>query len=430
MRPTGVLVIALVVVLSGCGEDRSSEPACPTTIAGSFLLCGQPLRGVVDAVPFGVGVVARDSTDAFGAFALEVLPGRYRLRTSGTYWDAGTGFSLNYYYSSAGTVSAEESAEVIEVSGHGPALRADFALGAVDLRLSANPDLGDRLSFRVGIANWSASMRLLDSERYWLRVDAVDSPRPTRFVVEPGVYSLSALYDLPQYAESWWLNRDPGSLEPEAIVVTGTEPVVYDIRLEDVASLEGHVRGSWERMRFTPPVIEAFQPDGARIRSTWVSDYGAYRLDLFVARPVRLRLTIDTGITSVAQWIGGTDSVSAALFPMRPGEVIEVPDIVESGLEIVLAPPTPGETFVPELGLRDESGRAVDLKVVSKTADIFPIANLRPGRYLLHVDPKKPGWAAQWYDRAASPDSADWIEVAGNGEITRVAVQLERGVDH
>jgi hypothetical protein len=216
----------------------------------------------------------------------------------------------------------------------------------------------------------------------------------------------------------------PGTTSEAAadhITVDGSRPVMYEAVLDGSAAVTGTVRGSWQEAGQYSPSVEAWG-SFQNIRGTIQQD-GSYTIGLLQAQPVKMRIAIG----GVEHWIGGDSQETATVFAPRPGEVLQVPPWIESGVLCHLEGLGPRLSSNAQLLVRDAAGNT--LRASTYPGPTISVCNLGPGRYWLYFygdcGDEQP-WASQWYDGVEFLEAATAIDLAP-GQLARITVHLVPG---
>ncbi len=428
-----LLIGAVLSIWSGCSEKTTlSCPEVPAgSIRGQVRTGGAPIPAVVTAVklaqdPGEMGIY-ESSPDSAGFYHLDVPPGRYLLSLRvGSYRTV-------YAYRRSGLVYGEAEGDTLEVAA-GPPLGADFDLAAVRVRLSL-PSGMDSLDADVALhrrgpqsTGWAT---YVDGGHATVRDGRVDllipGVLPGSYKIEVVIGAIQYLCDCPWDGEHFWLpgTRDSTACPWTEVPVDRIVEVAGQVTTEP-ARLEGEIGGVWRDLGIEAPAVALYTPDGAVVRGLRrVGSDGSFRVDMYLAGPVKILVDHER----IQQWIGGPDIQSAHVFELVNGETTTGARLVESALRVDFTRPElpPGQ---PALRLY----RAGDLSPAGalelpRPGMSFILPNLRPGIYLLYVEPHSPGsssWLPQWYDRAGRPEDARPIMI-GESELATAAVTLESG---
>jgi hypothetical protein len=426
----GAAVVCLLVVLlcAACSED---EPSCPHTAYG--YVAGQVIAG---GVPTSASVTLRSLShwrnassislpvESDGSFCFAVAAGDYELEYEGRYTNRLT-------YSADGESNGYRGpADTLHVAD-GDTIRADFRLGS----LLVDVDLPPRLDHvDVHLTALRPSVSGFGSQTFTAETDWTLQGL-ARFVfpaLPPGAYALR-LY-LPVLGgvrdEQVWL---PGAHRPnaaESIRVEVGRLIRNSASLPQVeATIRGQVAGSWQIMGTAYPQISLVTADslvcmpGAHTRSD-----GSFSIPVVLCEPVRVLISL----VGTERWIGGESFATATLFDLQPGVETDAGCIVESGLLLELLEPAARMrgSFEIELVRPGETVPARTLQVESYGgSNLVPFPNVDPGTYLVHIDNGRlaMNWCSQWFDRAATSESATAVTVPAGGAVTPLAVHLEPG---
>ncbi len=443
------LVAAALGPLAGC--DRDSDVCGPEVPAGRLL--GHVRTGglavtatvaayrVVDGAPAANAFEAR--TDTTGYYGLDLPAGRYvvRVSLSGSYfWSAGA-----LYGTRSGTVSAVPDTFVVDGSRFATTLDFDLAGLEFDLALSHALDgeqgrivLHRRPDERATGTEVTATVAgVITDGRLQLRAPGLP----------PGAYQVEVVLGYREYlcnctydGEHLWLpgTRDRAAspwstFAPDALVTLAGQLA------SEPAWLSGQVGGAARAMGLHDAVdVALVTPDSVTVlgQRRLIGGDGSFAIPLHLAGPVKLAV-IQNG---VAFWAGGPDFAAATTFDLVPGQSVTDVEVASSGLLVdVEGPGVDLQNAAFEF--HDEASGAL---VTTATVRIgtqrrFGVANLGPGRYLVHVRHEHgyvdgiiagseawPLWRPQWFDRVTTAAAAQVLEV-GVGQVVPLQLRLEMG---
>jgi hypothetical protein len=138
-------------------------------------------------------------------------------------------------------------------------------------------------------------------------------------------------------------------------------------------------------------------------------------------------------IIALSRWIGGSNFEEATEFDLQRGEEITGVRLTESGLLLRIENPTEQNRWDAAAELVDAStGRQSAVLEIhrAESIDLVAFPNLTPGEYLLELQPVpflSTEWIPQWYDRAASMETATPIVIAAEGMVVPIDIHLEMG---
>jgi hypothetical protein len=404
-------LVALLLPIAGCEDD---SPVCPES--GPAILRGQILGGGV-GVPASIVAIRpdysrRDSyfsvdSDSSGRYELHTPPGQYQIRiATRSLWFFGSDMEKRV----GGLRGAGADAETISL---GPGTRdLDFAGGRVTAAIGIPPELS------------GASLRCLLKGRYSsTSIEAVAGSDSAFFefaLVPEGEYVVGigrSTSELPFL----WLPNSAWSGEGPRFEV----PVNRQRRIEGgippPARISGSVRGSWQVSAPYRPSIAAVAGDQT-LALTEPEDDGSFRMELFVAEPVRIRVRIG----GIERWIGDEEQPNGMVYHPQLGEEITGASLVESGILCRLEGPRYLTHHDGSLSIYDMEGREIDSSPTYNNPLGF--SNLRPGTYFLSIRPySNEPWLPQWFDGADSLSVATPIVIQGEGESVPVTFHLVEG---
>lgn len=420
--------VAAILSLAACGEDGplvDSEPvAAVPGIEGRVSVGGKPVSARISAIDlahrYGSAAFVC-STDSAGRYIMPLAPGKYLV----------SAFVLSsehsyrtYYHSTGGPASREREADTLTVRENRASNRADFLFGSLRLRLHVPRTLVDDF-FSLTFTPWPERTSFAGGA-FQLTLRVGSTPLDTEIgPIPPGNWAiqLSGLH----LDERLWL---PGTWDPEAagaITVPADSVVEREFFLDAPdAWLRGSVTGSWQTMDLERPRVTAFVNESTMVAAKEVEVDGSWAISLFSARRVRLRVEIE----GVARWIGGRSWAEATEFALLPGEETVVPPQVESGLLMHVTGEGGWVQRNPIFTLVDDSGGVIAPDRWHAHVDLFPLANLAPGAYRIHLRPRQSGrdaWLPQWFDGAPDLGSATSVVLPARGGTARITIAVETG---
>ena len=404
---TACLVFPLLLLFTGgCGEDCPTDPASLTgQIFGSVTGGGKPLHARVTArsTSFSSDRFAT-TTDSSGAYALNVLPGRYTISVLvEDIWCCAFGkvFAGSLSHTDADTFRVDEGNLRVQV---------DAALGSVVLNLETPGELEDR--------EIQGFLRPEVSYNYvYSFADAVGGRVNLVFpAVLPGRFQMR----FNAAGTGIWL---PGSQDREGgewITVEAGGVSVYEGSVPSPGKIRGSITGSWQVLNMARPHLMLYDADSTQVSmigATWDGDF-----QLWAFAPTQARLAIWAGASWM--WYGGDSFEDAPEFALEPGKIIDL-DIVESGIAGVLG--GGGSAFTEiHAHLHGEGGNHIAAARAVGEEGLFRFAGLLPGTYYLRFD-RGPTWIAHWFNRADSFAEATPIVIRSHGEVVWLDPDLMEG---
>ena len=420
-----IFIVGLVTACNECNECPSGPNCATGAIHGHVLGGGKPLEATIrTGVPRdtpGLHGSFATSTDSLGRYRLELPDGNYILQLSLA--------SGRYYYSSHGIVSSEYEADTLRIAAGSDPIRADFTLGALEVRVELALDLPDRvadlwLARRDSAAGgWD---RFVALESSWIEGGIARFGFPGLL---PGVYAME-LY-LGRTRAEFWLPNQRSVDSAETVEVEIGRTTRYEVVVAtQPARISGEIVGSWQEMGLDQPWIFLSDEDSSFVADAQADWQGGFSIGLFF--PARVRLLVRMG--DFTRWIGGERYTDAEVFDLRLGEEISGIRLEESGLLIEI----PLDDLPEVWDLIAELVHADDLAPLASHPRIYfdersrliPVPNLLPGDYLLRLRPRRflrHPWLEQWHDRAADAAQATVISLGAGGEVVPVALHPERG---
>ncbi len=428
VRRVALACTAAILCLSACSEDGALAPSEPAAavrgIEGRVSVGGKPVSARISAIDL---THRYDSaafvcpTDSAGEYVMPLAPGKYLVSALVRFSEPSY---RTYYHSAGGPTSREGEADTLTVREDRASDRADFLFGSLRLRLHLPPALvDDYLSLTV--TPWTERMSY-GGDAFGLTIFVASTPLDTEIgPIPPGNWAIQLTSR--QLDARLWL---PGTWDPEAAVAV-TVPADSVVEREfflDVpgARLRGSVTGSWQTMDLEHPSVAAFVDESTMVAAKDVEANGSWAMSLSSAHRVRLRVEIE----GVARWIGGRSWGEATEFALVPGEETVVPPQVESGLLVHVTGEGGWVQRNPIFTLVDDSGGVIVPDRWRIHVDLFPLANLAPGVYRIHLRPRQPGreaWLPQWFDGAPDPGSATGVVLPARGGTARITIAVETG---
>lgn len=425
-----------VLSIPGCSDD---EAACrPEVPAGRFQgrvrTGGASIAAVVSAAKVSEDAaelaIFESEPDSAGWYALDVPAGRYvlSLRVQS--------YRTVYTFGPSGLRFGTAPPETLTIDTEHPSLVADFNLSSVRVSLRVPPGLEGQIGtihlHRRGFVP-DTRPTYVDRAGGFIADSALDltiaGVLPGQYKIEADLGPRSYCCNLSWDGEHFWLPAARDSTAASWIDVPVDQMLEVSAQVPtQPARMEGEITGAWRDLLMDPPAVVLVTPDSSIVRGLrQVEADGSFAVDLHLPGPVKVLVDHE----GIRQWIGGTDFETVTVFSMESGQTISGVRLVESALRVDFPDPafSPGQ---PSLRLFHSSDRspAAALELPSSEGP-FLIPNLRPGEYLLRVEPHQRGsyttWVPQWYDRASRGEEARLITIDREGVIVRIAVNLERG---
>ncbi|MEN8007286.1 MAG: hypothetical protein ABFS42_09750 [Candidatus Krumholzibacteriota bacterium] len=439
IRGTLFLLLGAAFIMSGQGCDEPVDLCDPQVpggrIQGRVLSGGLPLDAYVTAElmdeehpNFGK---FRAEPDETGLYSLDLPFGRYifTLRTEGGRYDY-TASGISYGQFPPDTVSVRSGIRTPDIN---------FVLGGVAIGL----DVPDYLNDQYG------QVILHRQDDYdggtWGLVTTGRAEIETgRFEVDiagvlPGDYQVEVILGcLRSYCgdinggERFWLPATHDQAESPLYTVAPDSILSLDENmLQEPARIEGRVSGAWLDMGIErEPVVSIVTEDSLLVLKSFHTDEdGFFTADFLVPGPVKI-LVSQLGID---YWIGGPDFESATVFMLESGHTITEIEHDQCGIHLV----------VDETGLSYYNGfieifnpanisQGVLESSWGNTGRHIGIPNLWPGEFLVQVSPVSwsrgiTEWRPQWFDRAATVDLAQPIQLTTGGQVARLDLVMEAG---
>ncbi len=435
-RSLALTCVALLLIVTGCSED-ANEPCRPEVpsgrIEGTVRLGHQPISGIVRATRIPIGgqseavMDARPNTST-GAYALDVPAGRYVIA-----------WNQVYEYSASGLRYGNLPPDTVLVDDPDRPLVVDFNLATLRAHLTLSSRLdGEYAYIRLYLKGALAA----ESRRSYVRDGGAEIVGGTADItilgILPGEYKVEVVIGKRVYAcycpydgEHLWVPGVQDSSQSPWVEVQVNQAVDVSAEIDlEPARIEGKILGAWLQIgSFQAPTIALVEPDSTVVMGAReVAADGSFGVDIYLPRPVKILVEQE----GIKQWIGGATFEEALTFELERGQTVSGIQFTQSGIRLDLA-----ESSVLPENIRVRLFDADDGLVVAQwTPSIMPpgrvlrICNLRPGRYLMYLDPEyffTTGWLPQWYDRVDSPESARTIVIENEGSVVQLPVVLERG---
>ena len=362
----------------------------------------------------------RTDTDSAGRFDVPLARGDYRLEVD---LSGSLDHSCLIWFSGPEARAAGRP-DTLRVREDGTVVNADLDLGAVAVRLAVAPELRG-VAMWVGLrgaTGWSGGA----CSSVWTAPD--DSLEVTIPAVLPGLYCVQIT---PDGMDAWYVPGASDLADADTVrVEDGTMAIctgwLVPPQSPDEGTLRGTIRGAWQEMGLAPPTVDAFADSGRYVESVEAAADGSFALRIPGPREVRLRL----GWWSNEHWVGGATYEEATAYAVIPGEETLVEPITECGLRVRFDDPGPGCDRWLYIDFVDAVTGGIHESWLLSTAGDYAQNGLVPaGSWNLRVRPVQPGqvcWLEQWYDRAATPDEAAVVTLAG-GEVASLTLHLEEG---
>jgi hypothetical protein len=419
--------VAAALVQVGCGSGESSlqPPATTCTVTGSVARFGAGDNRL--RVRFkSIGAVTGEFSgpvDEAGRYRLDLPAGEYLA-------EAEVGYNSYWRGPDGAIVRHAEDADTLRLSAATPTSRVDFRFGG--LRLAGEVPAG-MVAYRMNVTYYLKSEWAPDG--YDIRTDQADvSDGVVAFdsgPLPPGDYRVRVAWEGMQRegGERYWL---PGSALQDSAAwfragadSLGEIPIAFS---GPMARLEGRITGAWLAMQVSEPRLVACDLDGNEVTGPCrLALDGSFVMEFH--RPVPVRLMIYD--RSIRYWVGGPQFEEATVFTPVPGETVSGADADVPGavIRVVAASPGLGSHSVT-LEFMDPVDRSVVMRAYGSYDDQIVLACMWPGQYLLRASagvfgssPARP----QWYDRAATPETATLVTVPDNGNVLHLDIRMERG---
>lgn len=430
LTAAGLVVAALAaLIVGGCSE--SATPARPVTETCVVTGRAGRLTPEPESAPAQVqfqgltegDYLLRVPLDRSGHYRAEVPAGDYLVSVEHRYrW---------VYLAAGATVSeASDEADTIRLGPENSPARIDIPVGALRVVVEVPPGL-------EGMTVAAILYRTVGEDtlpRWWDSVSVSNATGSTAIDFDgliPGRCKVKLTWapDFWPYGESFWLpdanNSAHGAwyrVGPDSLTTIPVTIAASPVRLT------GSITGAWQAMGLTPPQLSVASADSDIVAGPWpVEPNGDFTLDLIRPQPVKLLVTQN----GVRHWIGGPDFASATLFDAQPGAIIQDIDVTLSGLILRFFSEIPDiGQFSTWIELRDPVDQRILMRTSASLNRQIGFGCLWPGDYHLRFTPGGFGngqWAAQWFDRAATPAEATLVTIPGDGGVLTLAVVLERG---
>jgi len=434
---------ALLFGSGGCGDSDTTNVCRPEIPAGRIEGIARTgaavsnLKITATRIPTGnqSTFVGESAPDATGWYSIDVPVGAYVI-------GLGIGESPCYLYSRAGLRYAGETGDTLRIDESHASIHADFDLATVRVHVTALSQLDGEYG-KVTLLRRGDTSKPIYYRSAANRGSAKIANGGLEIVVPcvmPGAYKMEMNIGYRDYmcwcpydGEHFWLpaTRDSSQtpwvdvpLDQVTDVTGGIDP--------SPARIEGEVRGAWQVLRSAyPPEISLFTVDSTIVMGERkVDDDGTFGLDIFLPCPVKVMVSQD----GFDQWIGGRTFGEAQTFALAHGQTVSGVSFVQSGLEIDVGPDSANFSLMEsEIRLYDAGSESEISRFQAPEGGgerAFGIANLRPGSYLLRVEPAYPGysnWLPQWFDGSSTREGATPITIANEGDVVPVHVTLTIG---
>lgn len=448
-----VLAAALVAAALGplVGCDRDTDVCGPEVPAGRLLghvrTGGQAVTATIAAYRLVDGVLAANAfqtrSDTTGYYGLDLPAGRYVVQVrvpDSYYWSAGA-----LYGTRSGVVSAVPDTLTIDGSVFATTLDFDLAGLEFDLALShaIDGEQGQIVLHRrpddqaAGAEITATASGTITDGRLWLRVPGIP---PGAYQIEVVLGYRDFMCFCPYGGEHLWL---PGTRDRAAspwTTFTADERVTLTGQVAtEPAWLSGHVGGAARAMGLLDAVdIAVVTPDSVTVlgERRSVGADGSFAIPLHLAGPVKLAV-IQNG---TAFWAGGPDFPAATTFDLVPGQSVTDVEVAPSGLLVDVEGPG-ADLHNAAFEFHDAASGALVRTATVRigTQRRFGLANLGPGRYVVHVRHEHgyvdgmisgsdawPLWRPQWFDRVTTATAAQVLEVSV-GQVVPLQLRLETG---
>lgn len=359
----------------------------------------------------------RARTDDDGHYRLVLSPGAYDLSVTGA---VGTPRELRLAWL-GGRLTFVTQGDTVQLSAGSLTRHIDFELGALravittpaayrtqPLSMVVYP-IGSRADFTVKALPTGATL------------EVISSPLP------PGAYFVSFTWG----DDSFWYPHEPERAGAGVVQVRAGEQTELPVDLPPPGQLRGHVLGSWQSMRLDqPPTIYAVGPDSTgSLALAEIGSDGRFAFDVLVPRDLRLRVLMD----GRPRWVGAWGFREATVFHVRPSQVLDAPNYVESGLRIKFVSPVESQdefVFMRVRLVRPDGRLVASISRDLSIARHLDLPNLDAGTYHIELRQARPfrdDWVGQWYDGAESLAVSTPVTLDQAGEAREIVFRPTRG---
>ena len=374
---------------------------------------------------------ARVHTDAAGRFSVLAPYGEFLLRvdvTQASQW---------IWYAGPGATAESAEAEILTLSPQAPVARAHVRLGGVRIQPVAPGTIRSARCW-LELFAWEGWQWDRRSSFDFLELPAAGPIELNG--VAPGMVRLSFRSSLadgtvwaPGYADSALAPMI--EVRPDAI----TE---VELELAEPAELRGAITGS-TLLRAglggtlgTFVEVDGWTADSVRVLAavTYLRDDGSISCRSLTGG--RVRLLVACG--QWTRWLGGESFGTAPFFDVRPGEVLDLPPIVDAGIFCRLEPPDTTALVEARVKLYDALGGLLweDATCgpygfcLNPPGNLVCFTGLSPGRYYLRVSGgarPRGRWLTRWYPSARAMEEATPVDLSAPGEVALLDWALVEG---
>lgn len=397
---TGILFT--VLTLSSCGNESPTNCSFEGigTLEGYLLSSGQGVSAEIKARTLDGSNVLRvyhsTVSDSTGWYRLDLPTGLYQLEVE----------------DDALSVTSSDNRDVIRVMPR--VFRFDLERSRAEIRVGMPDEFeGRELSLWLHGPDHGRGRQRAKVQDGWMQFVFPVLP-PGSFSMELNIQGLNSRFYLPG-------TRDP--LAADSLTVDTDRITTYEVDFGDTyASVSGSITGSWQDVQGWQMMVEAYSVDLKILGATHCSVDGSFTCEFFIPQEVRLM----SNFRGIEQWLGVESIGDQGVFDLQPGDRITGVTLVESGFQVRLDGPGNLAFHRPTVTVFDEAGNEHKPEVHQDNP--FPVGNLRPGRYYLHVDGFCNGeiWTPQWYGGAETMADAIPIDLV-EGESQHLVMNLVEG---
>ncbi len=418
-------ITLLFSLCASCGDDESTDPDCLQSKHG--MIRGQVVAGIppgwMDVIAEPVNSAApyyasaRVPVDSLGNYEMLLPLGTYLLRVHLGH------LQPELYYSATGLTPFPVRATYIDLDRPGRIVQADLPGGNLRLRVQLPPGLVDE--------PWETAIfriESLDAPYSWAAVHGYAEARPVDGIAELEIPFLPAQgYSLryrSEFGEEVWLRGGGAGDQAEPVTIVNGRTTLCTVALAE----PGYVRGSVESERTSRSLVRElalFSADSVQLARDIVADNEEFRIALFHAGPVRLRLRLG----GASRWFGGDSFAQATWINVTPGQTTEEIRIRDGGFRILLEGPGPWTRYDARVRVMNAFGQTLtESGHYLEGTEAAEIPNLAPGAYYLQVIPgDREIWLPQWYESADSLPDATPLVIPPGGGIVPVTFHLRAG---
>ncbi len=438
----GSVLAGCLLWTPGCDEDCVTD-SCPDPVPGGTI------RGHVDVGPMAFGGYARierairtsgtDYTifspiDADGSFTAQVPYGSYFVSLGLTNpGSTSSSADASYWYGSNRWSLLTGERDTLVLDEGQPIRELDFVAGSLEVVVHASGELeGQKLAL---LPEHTSLPQPPYAYIHWEYVTAQVVDGTARFEMPgflPGACRLQLSIGGNSYVfpgtERFYLPGTRSREDADTLIIETGQITHYEMDLTSASAvLRGTVRGSWQTFELLSPTVTLFSLDSLVVADRACAWDGYFSLRLYRPEPVKLRVVIN----GVSRWIGGGHFEDAEVFSPQHGGVVEVPELVESGLLVRLDLPEHTEGSTLRLVLYDATtlGRVCATGTGSGNGAALLCANLLPGTYRVFIDNVylRTDAVSQWFDHAADLQSATVVTVPPEGQVAEIRAAMEAG---